>query len=164
MARKVEIGDCTLWLGDALAILPTLTGVDACVCDPPYGIGFAHGGNDNSGIGGGRYATAFAGEAIHGDDAPFDPSCLPKLPSIIWGANHFCDKLPGSPSWLVWDKRASSGHCNDFADCEMAWTNLGGVARVFRHHWDGMMKSSERTSDAKAHRPDDLVSWLRPDR
>lgn len=26
----------------------------------------------------------------------------------------------------------------------MAWLNTGGVARVFRHHWDGMMKASEQ--------------------
>lgn len=41
-ARRVEqIGDCTLYLGDCLEILPTLGNVDAVVTDPPYGVGFA---------------------------------------------------------------------------------------------------------------------------
>lgn len=34
----VQIGDCTLYLGDCLDILPTLGNVDAVVTDPPYGI------------------------------------------------------------------------------------------------------------------------------
>jgi len=41
MRRKVVIGDCTLYLGDCRAILPTLTAgiAQAVVTDPPYGIG-----------------------------------------------------------------------------------------------------------------------------
>lgn len=38
MARVEHIGDCTLYLGDCLDILPTLDRVDAVVTDPPYGI------------------------------------------------------------------------------------------------------------------------------
>ena len=38
--RKEIIGDCTLYLGDCLEVMPTLDRVDAVVTDPPYGIGF----------------------------------------------------------------------------------------------------------------------------
>ena len=39
MSPRVEtIGDCTLYLGDCLEILPTLGKVDAVVTDPPYGV------------------------------------------------------------------------------------------------------------------------------
>jgi site-specific DNA-methyltransferase (adenine-specific) len=34
--KSVQIGDCTLYLGDCLEILPTLGKVDAVVTDPPY--------------------------------------------------------------------------------------------------------------------------------
>lgn len=34
---KVEIGGCTLYLGDCMDILPTLPKVDAVITDPPYG-------------------------------------------------------------------------------------------------------------------------------
>lgn len=136
----------TIYNADCKKVLPWLERFDLLLTDPPYGIGFAHGGNDNSGIGGGRYATKFAKKKIKGDEKPFDPLPLLHLgvPAIIWGGNHFCDKLPGSASWLVWDKRAASQHTNDFADCEIAWSNIKSVARMFRHHWDGMMKASER--------------------
>ncbi|MBN9078540.1 MAG: site-specific DNA-methyltransferase [Rhizobiales bacterium] len=135
----------------------------AIVSDPPYGIGFAHGGNDNSGIGRGAYATKFAKIEIRGDDRPFDPAPLLTIGNqhILWGGNHFADRLPSSSAWLTWDKRAASGHSNDFADCELAWTDLGTVARMFRHHWDGMMKASER-GQPRVHptqKPIALMEW-----
>ena len=37
--RKEIIGDCELYLGDCLEVMPTLDKVDAVVTDPPYGIG-----------------------------------------------------------------------------------------------------------------------------
>lgn len=36
--RKEVIGDATLYLGDCLEILPTLSGIDAVITDPPYGM------------------------------------------------------------------------------------------------------------------------------
>lgn len=39
--EKVTIGECTLYRGDCLEVLPTLEPVDAVVTDPPYGIGYA---------------------------------------------------------------------------------------------------------------------------
>ena len=36
--HRVQIGDCTLYLGDCREILPTLGKVDAVVTDPPYGV------------------------------------------------------------------------------------------------------------------------------
>ena len=164
MSIRVEhIGDAVLYLGDAREILSGLGKFDAIVTDPPYGIAFAHGGNDRSGIGKGKYATAFAHVSIVGDDVPFDPSALLALSDtlIIWGANHFADKLPASSEWLIWDKRAASHHTNDFADCEMAWSSSSGVARVFRHQWDGMMRASER-GIPRVHptqKPVELMKW-----
>ena len=38
--NPVQIGDCTLYQGDCLEILPTLPKVDAVVTDPPYGMSF----------------------------------------------------------------------------------------------------------------------------
>lgn len=163
IVREERIGNQRLILGDCLAVMPTLGRFDAVVTDPPYGIDFAHGGSDRSGIGGGAYATKFAKEKIAGDNVPFDPvALLQSSESIIaWGGNHFADKLAASSAWLIWDKRAASGHTNDFADCEIAWTNLGTVARIFRHHWDGMMKASER-GIARVHptqKPVALMEW-----
>jgi site-specific DNA-methyltransferase (adenine-specific) len=165
VTEPVIIGNATLWLGDCREILPTLLEFpegSAILTDPPYGIGFAHGGNDNSGIGAGKYATKFAKKAIIGDAEPFDPGQLLAIgvPTILWGGNHFANRLPSSAAWLIWDKRAASGHTNDFADCEIAWSNLKGVARVFRHHWDGMMRASERGERCHpTQKPVALMEW-----
>ena len=40
MFQKRTIGDCTLYLGDCLEVMPTLGKVDAVVTDPPYGMSF----------------------------------------------------------------------------------------------------------------------------
>ena len=59
---------------------------------------------------------------------------------IIWGANHFSDKLNVKSScWIVWDK------CNegtDQADCELAYTSFKTAVRIFRFMWSGMMQGS----------------------
>ena len=51
------------------------------------------------------------------------------IPSIVWGGNYF--DLPPTRAPLVWDKNNAG---RDFADFELAWTNLDMVARriVFR--------------------------------
>jgi site-specific DNA-methyltransferase (adenine-specific) len=41
--ERVEIGPCTLYRGDCLEVLPTLTGIDAVITDPPYGVGLDYG-------------------------------------------------------------------------------------------------------------------------
>ena len=68
------IGNATLYRGDALELLAAgLLKCDAIVSDPPYGIGFQHGGGGS----GGAVSTILAAsctDPIIGDDAPFDPS------------------------------------------------------------------------------------------
>lgn len=151
-----------LWLGDCLEVLPTLGRFDAVVTDPPYGIAFVH-GDGGMGIGAGKYRSRLNNLPIAGDDKPFDP--VPLLPLagvvILWGANHYADRLPPSPAWLIWDKRAASQHTNDFADCELAWSSRKAVARVFRHQWDGMMKASERGVERvhPTQKPVELMKW-----
>ncbi len=50
-----ENGDVKLWLGDCLEILPGLSGIDAVVTDPPYGIGFKYEGHDDTAEGYGKW-------------------------------------------------------------------------------------------------------------
>ena len=146
--RKEVIGDCVLYEGDCLEIMPTLDPVDAVVTDPPYGIEYspAGGGGRIVDKNGKRYEKRFTGSNIViGDDRPFDPTpflrCAPIL--VFWGANNYADKLPASTCWLIWDKRRGTTR-NDFADCEMAWTNKKSPARILPHLWTGMLRDSER--------------------
>ena len=102
-------------------------------------------------------------DLIAGDDEPFEPQfllCREKL--VLWGGNHYASRLPDSPTWLVWDKRLTNELVNDFADCEMAWSNLGGPARVFRHLWNGLLKDSEQ-GERRVHpaqKPLALMKWV----
>jgi DNA modification methylase len=118
--KEERIGPHRLFLGDCMDVMPTLGPVDAVVTDPPYGIGITKSNRlaVSRGLGGKKW-----------DDAPADLSNLPDVPSIIWGGNYF--DLPPTRAPLVWDKNNAG---RDFADFEMAWTNLDMVARriVFR--------------------------------
>ena len=122
MSRVEHIGDAVLYLGDCREILPTLGKVDAVVTDPPYGIGITKSP---------RLAVSRGMGGKSWDDEAADISWLLPMgvPSIVWGGNYF--PLPPSRAILVWDKNNAG---RDFADFEMAWTNLEMVARrsVFR--------------------------------
>lgn len=117
--RKEVIGDCTLYLGDCLQVMPTLSKVDAVVTDPPYGIGITRSNRISVSRGHGGKAW---------DDAAADLSWLDDVstPAIVWGGNYF--DLPPHRAPLVWDKNNAG---RDFADFELAWTNLDMVARRF---------------------------------
>ena len=117
--REERIGGQRLILGDCLQVMPLLGGFDAVVTDPPYGIGIT------------RSARLAVSRGLGGkswDDAPADVSQIVALsvPTIIWGGNYF--DLPPTRAPLVWDKDNAG---RDFADVELAWSNLDMVARGF---------------------------------
>ena len=77
---------------------------------------------------------------------------------IWWGANYYCNVLPISSCWIIWDKNTGT---NDFPDCEIAWCNESSPARIFRHTWNGMIKDSER-GQKRLHptqKPIELAKW-----
>jgi DNA modification methylase len=117
--KEERIGGQRLILGDCRDIIGELE-FDAICCDPPYGIGITRSNRlaVSRGMGGGSW-----------DDDPADISWLPPIsaPSIVWGGNYF--GLPAHRGFLIWDKNNAG---RDFADCEMAWTNIDMVARIFQ--------------------------------
>jgi site-specific DNA-methyltransferase (adenine-specific) len=124
--RTETIGACTLILGDAKDVLPTLDGLFDLVCDPPYGLGDLWQGGTK------KWPLAAGGEATKAWDMNPSDALRPALEkareAIVWGGNYY--PLPPKRGWLIWDKivrNFSSGHV------EMAWTTLDQPTRAFNY-------------------------------
>lgn len=169
--RVETIGTATLYLGDCAAVLPSLEAASAVISDPPYGIGTNtdRTGPRRGGLSHGATPTkaTIAFRPVHGDDRPFNPSSLLVFKQVIlWGANHYCQLLPGAPHWLIWDKRVGTPP-DDSADCELAWTNIKGPARMHRQLWRGLCREGEENIAAgrsawrlhPTQKPVALMSW-----
>ena len=156
MPSPVVIGDATLYLGDCLEILPTLPKVDAVITDPPYGIGEAAGKNKSRG----NLAVAKDYGNDEWDNQPITSEALQAVIrsakwSIVFGGNYF--DVPPSSCWLVWDKENGA---NDFADCELAWTNLPKAVRRIRYMWNGMLRANnEARGDHPTQKPLGVMRW-----
>lgn len=166
--RKEQIGDCTLYLGDCREVLPTLSRVDAVVTDPPYGIGEAAGKNASRSKPMKGHQLKMPGKTIiakdygdlQWDDKPIDAELLQSVIGvctwqIIFGGNYY--DLPPTSCWLVWDKLNGD---SDFADCELAWTNLPKAVRRIRFLWNGMLRR-ERDIEREhpTQKPVDVMKW-----
>jgi DNA modification methylase len=156
VTQPVIIGRATLYLGDCRDILPTLPKVDAVVTDPPYGIGEAAGKNRSRGL--------LAQSKDYGDDTwddtPIDAETIAKIVekarfSVIFGGNYYL--LPPTSCWLVWDKENGD---TDFADCELAWTNIPKAVRRIRYMWHGMLRANkEQRGDHPTQKPVGVMKW-----
>jgi site-specific DNA-methyltransferase (adenine-specific)/modification methylase len=162
MNLQIEtIGKATLYLCDCSEILAQIK-ADAVISDPPYGIAYSPGGGGRGAFGDSAHKKFTGKDVVKGDDRPFDPAPLLSLaPAVIlWGANHYADKLPPSPRWLVWDKHLQETGLT-FAEAEMAWSNCKGTVRVFRHMWNGVAKQSEcgESREHPTQKPIALMKW-----
>jgi site-specific DNA-methyltransferase (adenine-specific) len=149
-----------LLTGDCREVLKTLdcSEVRAVITDPPYGI--AH-PCDYARRKRGALAPCNDWPDVIGDSEPFDPAAILALdvPTVLWGANHFADKLPPSGGWLVWDKERPDDL--DQSTCELAWTNCIKGVRRFRHLWNGMIRASEQgESYHPTQKPVALIRWI----
>lgn len=160
MVEPVTIGRATLYLGDCRDILPTLPKVDAVVTDPPYGIGYDVAAFKASGSqSGGMLAAKRHYDATDWDSAPPSVDLVNAVVdagrhAILFGGNYF--GLPASRCWLVWDKEVNG----EFADCELAWTNIDKPVRRIRHMWNGMLrKGQEERNLHPTQKPLAVMKW-----
>ena len=156
MSRVETIGNATLYLGSCEDILPTLPKVDAVVTDPPYGIGEAAGkSKTRKGLG----PTIDYGNDDW-DSEPISQEIMDMVRAagrwnIIFGGNYYA--LPPTSCWLVWDKENGE---NDFADCELAWTNLPKAVRRIKFMWNGMLRANgEQRGDHPTQKPIGVMKW-----
>jgi site-specific DNA-methyltransferase (adenine-specific) len=158
----------TIYHGDCRDIAPTLTW-DSVVTDPPWG--------NNTRTNAQRFtretspwfsvvdtSKVVAHRPVHGDTERFDPTPWVDRPAILWGANHFADRLPVSGGWLVWDKckglEPAAVAAWPLGEGELAWTNVTGAVRVFRNLWRGLLRQAEKGEFYHpAQKPVALMSW-----
>lgn len=185
--RKEVIGNVTLWHGDSLALLRerAFGKVGAIVSDPPYGIGYQHGGSDadRTSARPGVKSRASSASKIEGDDAPFDPQpWIALAPAsrekglnggarhiLLWGADHFRTRLPEGGTLLAWDKHIGKGPDDSFVDCEWAWCGRTVRREVFRLLWKGVLRDKTNPFDNSANgsprrlhvsqKPVELMRW-----
>lgn len=135
---------------------------DLCIADPPYGIG--EDGLSNHSRDCLAKATKFTPKSWDKEPPPqavFDEVLRVSRYAVVWGANHFISRIPiDSPCWIVWDK---DNGASDFADCELAWTNLPSAVRKFRYKWHGMLQENMRNKEKRYHpcqKPVALYGWI----
>lgn len=156
MTERVTIGRATLYLGDCREVLPTLPKVDAVVTDPPYGIGEAAGKNKSRG----KLAVSKDYGDDDWDDEPVTPALMFDVLNagkwkVVFGGNYYM--LPPTSCWLVWDKENGA---SDFADCELAWTNLPKAVRRIKYMWNGMLRAhGETRGDHPTQKPIGVMKW-----
>jgi DNA modification methylase len=160
----------TIYHGDNREILPVLPAADLLLTDPPYGLGAARRNFGGQGVK--RHMTGIvAGKAVpkrdYGDsawdDAPADMDSL-RLAiersryQIIFGGNYF--NLGPARCYLVWDKLRGE---TDYADAELAWTNLDRAVRVIRWKWNGFLQqNSGKDKEERFHptqKPLSVMVW-----
>ena len=133
---------------------------DACISDPPYGMNWSA---DASRFSGGKFGKQSRGrerDDVVNDDKPFDPEPYLEYPVVVlWGMNHYCDKLPPS-GVLVWIKKPDVRFGTFLSDCELAWTNVGHGVYAIRHDWGGITRQSEREDFwHPTQKPVVVVNW-----
>jgi len=137
------------------------------IVDPPYGIGHSTIAGKQSGT---KYGKAAARKKTYKekdwDNCSPDESYFIELSrvsknQIIWGANHFSNKINQSSScWIVWDKNNGS---NGFADAELAFTTFDSAVRIFKYTWNGMIQQNMKDKEDRFHptqKPVALYKWL----
>lgn len=154
--EKEVIGNAILYRADCMDVLPLLKKVCAVVTDPPYGIGEARKSN--------KSRSCIARAKDYGvdswDDKPASKAAIDAMlevsdNQVIFGGNYFA--LPPSKCWLVWDKVNGK---NDFADCELAWTNLDKAVRRIQWQWHGMIRQGADTERFHpTQKPIEVMAW-----
>ena len=154
--KPVVIGDATLYLGDCIEVLPLVGKVDAVITDPPYGI------NENSKkvASRGKLAAAKDYGQFDWDKEPPSVEFIDALRACsdhqaFFGGNYF--HLPPTSCWLVWDKLNGA---NDFADCELAWTNWPKAVRRIQWRWNGMIRQGGEDRFHPTQKPLEVMKWV----
>ena len=155
MSERVQIGDATLYLGDCMEILPTLSKVDAVITDPPFGVGnFVQTTGTLRGRG-----DSFAQSVDWNESAP-PPEFFQMIQSmsrhrIIWGANFFnCFEDRGGA--IIWDKAQPMPN---FSKADIASCTHFQKTEIVRIPWTNFNVARQAETSHPCERPVELYEW-----
>jgi DNA modification methylase len=152
--RKVEIGDCVLYHGDCLEILPELeaVSVDAILTDPPYGKRPMRPQGSRLGT---PFSRSFDCESDKWDKLIEDIDNVRQVAEkqIIWGGQHY--ELPPTNCLLIWHKHQHM----EFSHAEVAWTNLTKSNKLFDLPWLGAAARRSEPAYHPTQKPVALMEW-----
>ena len=125
---------------------------DLAIVDPPYGINVNHNMGRRAGNAPSDYKPA-VWDTMPPEKAYFDELQRVAKHSIIWGANHFIERIAKpSPCWIVWDKLFSEDV--SFASCELAYTDFDSVTKRIK------LSSARVDGIHPTQKPVKLYEWL----
>jgi DNA modification methylase len=162
-----EQSGVTIYHGSALTVLDEFDGLrtqsfDLLLTDPPYGIGADKGQQNRANRQDGK-AWAPSREYLKSDwdyrPAQEAIALARRLTRwhVVFGGNYY--DLPPARCWLVWDKDNGT---NEYADCEIAWTNLDKPIRKLAFRWHGMLQEPDCERTFREHptqKPEAVMRW-----
>tara|TARA_R100001460_G_scaffold99119_1_gene142271 strand:- start:69 stop:662 length:594 start_codon:yes stop_codon:yes gene_type:complete len=118
---------------------------DLAIVDPPYGIGL-----DGGQIGYSKHKKK-DWDSCSPPKEYFDELFRVSKNQIIWGFNHFLDKLISTKAIIFWNKH-QNGH---FAEGELAWCSIGTVK-----YYDRAYQKDIGNKIHPTQKPIQLYEWL----
>ncbi len=162
MTPYYEHAGITIFHGSTLSILDQWEGLrmqsfDLLLTDPPYGLNEAAGKNKSRS----KRATAQDFGVATWDERPAHEAIAMAKRfcrwQIIFGGNYY--DLGPTRCYLFWDK---DNGMNDFADGELAWTNLEKAVRRLTYRWAGMLQEPGCPKEQREHptqKPEAVMRW-----
>ena len=163
----------TMFLGDCRELLPTLDRTCSIVTDNPYGMDWD---TDSSRFSGGdpeksqRSQDQAKGKnsgrrdwgGVENDNEPFDPvPWLEFRSTVLWGANHFANRLPVG-RMLLWLKKPPANFGTFLSDFEVGWASGGHGCFAHFRQFPPPSRMVENDGISVGHptqKPISLMSW-----
>ena len=133
---------------------------DLAIVDPPYGIGEDKTKRPSRGKTYTKPHTSKDWDKETASEEYFKELQRVSKNQIIWGANHFIEKInKNSSCWLVWNKKTAGNN----ADCELAWSSFKTAVRRFDFMWEGFWQENMKDKEKRIHptqKPVQLYKWI----